>query len=353
VIPVDTVREVAAHPGLIAGVRYRPSPETVLRVGLRSLPRGDRRLARQIAAGHLEPSDPSLAEIPIERRARILDVAYDQLRYEFLAGQVTEGDSRGLSRRILIARSLIDVDGAPEIERTRVPVPQKRPDEGHESSLLALSGGWRDDESFVEFRWQPAFHDLIDDSSGFAEHMQIRFLDTRLRVYPQSNRVRLQRLTLVEATSLSPRSRVFRPMSYRFGMGLRNRRVADGNGLDDSYVWGTEGGVGLSHDPTRYLLFYGLAQARLDLGSDLEDKFSLGAGGRAGLFLGPTESRWKAHLFGDVTRHFVGDITTEVRAGLESRVTTSRNTALIADATYNRILGHDWVEASLRLNVYF
>jgi hypothetical protein len=352
VIPVDTLRALLAHPGLVSGARYRPSPETQLRAALRSLGKADREAAQAIASGQLDPSDASLQAIPAERRARVLDVAYDQLRYEFLARQVSEDESRGLSMRILVARSRIDALPE-EIPRPEIAAPTARPDQGHESSLVALSGGWRDDESFIELRWQPAFHDLIDDDSGFSRHMQVRFLDTRLRIYPQSERVILQRLTLLELTSLSPRSRIFRPVAWRFATGLRSRRVPQGARLDDIYVWRSEFGMGLSFDPTDELLLYGLAHVKLDVGGELDHDVAFGPGGQAGLFVGGAGSRLRGHLFGDVTRYVAGDTTTEIRTGVESRVTVHRNVSIVAEGTYNRAYGDSWFEGILSVNLHF
>ena len=352
VIPADALRALLAHPGLFADARYRPAPETELRVALHALRRDDRRTVRAIAAGRLDPSDESLQTIPALRRARILDVAYDQLRYEFLAKQVSEEESRALSRQILVARSRVDVDpddsAAPE-----VPVPETRPDEGHESSLFALSAGWRDDEPYVELRWQPAFHDLIDDDSGFPQHMELRFLDTRLRIYPESKRVRLQRLTLIDLTSLSPRSRVFRPVAWHFDTGLRSRRVEDYHGLKDAYVWSSEFGVGLAYDPVPSLLVYGFLHARLDVGGELDDRVAFGPGARVGAYLGGAGAAFRTHLFVDATRFLAGDTTTWLRTGLEARTTVHRNVALVAEGTYNRLYGDSWFQGALKLNLHF
>ena len=352
VIPVDTLRALLAQPGLVSGVRYRASPETHLRAELRALSREDRKAAQEIAAGGLDPEDDSVQALPVDRRARVLDVAYDQLRYGFLAHQISEEESRGVSRRILLARSRVELgsDAPPPVE---VATPKLRPDQAHDSSLVSVAGGWHDDESFVELRWQPAFHDLIDDDSGFSRYMQVRFLDTRLRIYPQSQRVRLQRLTLVELTSLSPRSRIFRPVAWRMATGLRNRRVPERGRLVDVYVWSSDYGMGLAFDPLDSLLVYGLGHAKLDVGPDLEEDVSFGLGGRAGLFLGGPGSAYAGELFAELTRYVAGDTTTELRTGLQGRVTTHRNVTVVAEGTYNRIYGQTWFEGILSLNLHF
>jgi hypothetical protein len=351
VIPVDTVRAVAAHPGLLKRTRYRPSPATKLRAALRALSPEERSLLRDLVAGRREPSDDAVAALPPERRARLLDTAYDQLRYQYLAGAVTEDASRGLARRLLTERSRLPGDGTGDA--AAVAAPAVRPDQGHASSLIALSAGWRDDESTLELRWRPAFHDLLEDASGHLAEMQVRILDTRLRVYPESGRVRLQELTVFEAGSLSPRSRVFAPWAWSTGTSVRTRRLPDGGGLDDATVWSTHIAAGLAWDPLAALLAYGLADVRLDVGPRLAHDVALGPGARAGLYLGPAEARVRGHLFGEVSYFAVGDTTTWVRGGAELRITTSRNTAIQLAIGAHRSYGETWLEAGLQLGLHF
>jgi hypothetical protein len=354
VLPVDTVRAVADQPGFVTSTRYRASPETKLRAALRSLSREDRRRVHAIMEDRLDPADEALEEIPPPRHARILDLAYDQLRYDYLAGHVSEADSRGLSRRILIARSRVgglapgENSAASEVE-----VPTVRPDQGHDTSLVALSGGWRDDESFIDFQFRPALHDLLDNGGGYPEFTEVRILDTRLRVYPESGRVRLQELTLFEIASLSPRSRAFKPWALSLGTGLRTRRVRDDGDLDDAAVWGTHIGMGLAWDPHRAILLYGLPDLRLDVGPDLKDDVSFGPGARLGVYAGRRDARWKGHLFGAFTRYALGDTTTWVRGGAELRLMISRNTAVTVEGSINRIHGESWFDGALRVNLHF
>jgi hypothetical protein len=341
-------------PQFVTSTRYRASPETKLRAGLRGLSSEDFSHVQAIVEERLAPADQTLAQIPPSRRARILDLAYDQLRYDYLAGNISEGDSRGLSRRILIARSRISGlafgENSPAIDYK---IPSVRPDQGHDTSLVELSAGWRDNESFVDFRLRPALHSLMDNSGGYPEFMEVRFLDARLRIFPESNRARLQELTFVKIESLNPRSFTFKPWSLSMGTGLRTRRVDDDGDLDDALVWGTHLGAGLAWDPHPAILLYGLSNVNLDVGSDLENDYSLGPGARLGVFAGKHEGRWKGHLFGEFTQFVLGDTTTSLRGGAELRLTTSRNTALTFEGSANRIHGENWFEGVLRVSLFF
>jgi len=354
VIPADTVKVLAAKPGFIGDVRYLPSPETSLRATLAGLAAGDRRRVRDIVAGRLDPADSSLRELTQRRHADVLDAAYDQLRYQYLAGQVTEEASRNLSRRILIARSHVGARAPGEAAAAdEIEAPDARPDQGHDSRRIALALGWRDDETFVDVEFRPALHSLLDDGRGYPEHLQIEFLTTRMRIYPESGAVRLQELTLIDMLSLSPRSRVFRPWSWGFRTGLATRRVPDRHGLDDAAVWGSEVDVGLAWDPLDGLLLYGLVGGRFDVGPDLDDDVNLGPGGRLGALLGPDDARWKGNVFGGVGRVLVGETTTQLVGGVELRLSTSRNTALVAGGSAHRVYGESWLEGRLRVDLHF
>jgi hypothetical protein len=318
VIPIDTVKVIVEHPDRVEGIRYRPSPEAELRATLRTLSRADRRSVKEIARGHLDPEDEAVRSLPAEQRARLLEAAYDRLRYEYLSGQVSEEDSRGLSRRILLARSRAGKVAPEARAESEVEVPEVRPDQGHDSMRLSVGSGWRDD----------------------------------MRIYPESGDVRLQELTLLEAVSLSPRSHVFKPWAWRFTLGVQTRRVPDRRGLDDAYVWNSEFGAGLAWDAVPALLLYGLADARLDAGPDLEDDVSFGPGGRVGALLGGSGRRWKANVFGEIARFVAGETTTLVRGVAETRISLSRNTALVFQGSVNRIHGESWLEGGGRFDLH-
>ena len=297
--------------------------------------------------------------MPSSQRAAILDTAYEQLRYEYLAGQVTEDASRNLSRRILVARARVGtLEPGAEVDTVQIEVPRVRPDQGHDSALVAVSAGgrsgdWRDGNAFVDLRLRPAFHSLMDAGGGFPEHMEIGFLDTQLRIYPETGRVRLQRLALFEALSLSPRSHVFKPWAWSVSTGLETRPVRAQNGLDEVSVWGSELGIGLAWDPVPDVLVYGLPDVRFDVGPGLEDDVSLGPGLECGSFIGGAEGRLRGHWFAAVTRFAVGDTTTWLRSGLEVRFTTSRNTAIVLEGSGNRMYREGWLEGSIHLQLHF
>ncbi len=350
VIPVDTVRALESESMFSGETAYRPSPETELRAGLGRLDADDRALVDAIVAGEIDPAGDRMQALPIDRAAQVLELSYDQLRYQYLSGATTEDESRQISYRILLARSRLGVAGERTSETGEVP--EVSPEQGHRSARLKVAAGWRDDEAYLDLGVRPALHALLDDARGYRDDMELRVLDATVRIFPESGDVRLQELTVVGATSLSPRSRIFRPWAWSFETGLATRRVADRSDLDDASVWSTELALGLAYDPIPGLLLYGLADARLDVGPDLEDDVSFGPGARAGAYWA-IGGRGRLQILGEVTRFAVGDDTTRLRGGSRFRFSATRNTAVVAEGYANRIHGETWIEGALRVNLHF
>jgi hypothetical protein len=349
-IPVDTVRDVLAEVGLAGEVRYRPSPATTLATALRALAPAARRMALELARGELDPEDERVARLAPEARAAVLGAAYEALRYAFAQDEVGEEVSRDRSYRLLRARSRAGRGGAPEAPR-----PGVRPDEGHGTALVALGGGVEDHEGYVELRVRPAFHGLLDPDAGFPGDSTISVLDTRLRYFPDSGRVRLEELVLVELQSKTPRDDFFRPLSWGLETGLRTRLFPEDDGdLDRGLVWRTGGSLGLTFAPGHGpLALYALADARLEVGSGFEHGWAVGPGVELGLELTAPGERWQGRLFGRGTRFLAGDRETHLQAGLGQHLALTRATAAVAEVGVQHYAGEGWLEARLSLQWTF
>ena len=359
VLPVDTVRAVA-RAGWVEKVSLRPSPASELQRTGNALPPDQRRLARRLASGEAEPADPELTALTREEQAHVLGVAYEALKYDFLAGRVAQDESRARSRRLLVARSRLGrLDESPDGANDPTPSTSSsrlRPDHGHPTSLVALGSGFRDGEAFVELRIRPALHDLLDPSEGHTPFNRVSVLDTRVRYEPERGRVRLEELVVLDVASMSPRDRFIRPIAWSFDTGLRTRLVADpspGDDFDPEPVWRSHGGVGLAAAATAWATVYGLAEATLDVGTALSKDVSFGPGASVGLRIDSFGERFHTHLHAGITRFLAGDRTTWYRGGLEQRLSLSQSLALQAGLHANRIDGDEWLEARLSISLYF
>jgi hypothetical protein len=350
VIPVDTVRDTLDGIGLRETVRYRASPATALAAMLRALEPDAMELTLALARGEVEPDDPRVTRLDAEERGAVLGAAYEALRYAFLQEEVGEEVARERSYRLLVARSRAAPGGAP-----RVPRPERRPDQGHGTALVALGGGVEEGEGFLELRVRPAFHGLLDAEAGFPGDSTIGFLDTRLRVFPGTGRVRLEELVLVELRSTTPWNQLFRPRSWGLETGIRTRLHPDADGdLERHSVWRSGGSLGLTYAPGEGpVTLYGLADAWLEVGSGFDSHWALGPGWELGLELGTPGDRWKGRLFARGAHFLAGDRETDLELGLGQRLTLSRSTAAVAEVGLHRYAGEDWLDARLSLQWTF
>jgi hypothetical protein len=353
VIPLDTVRSAVDHADFTGEPSYRPSPATQLRHDLDLLSREEIVFARSIAEGRLDPMGETVNSLAPPRRAAVLGVAYDELQYAFSVGRTTQEESQGLARRILIARSKLGDLGDALPPLGEVATPAIPPHEAHGSALLELASGVRDGDPYVDFRFRPAFHTLLDREGGYTQNMQIRFLDTRIRYYPDDEDARLQELTLFEAISLSPRAEVFQPFAWRLRSGFDTRRVRRSGGLKDSWVSRTDIGAGLAYRPADAVHLYLMATVLFDAGPRLDHDVSLGFGGIGGAYLRTPLDRLKLHVFVDSTEFVAGDTTTRLRTGSEARISITRNLSIVGSASYNRIAGEGWFEGGLGVGFFF
>ena len=352
VIPADTVRAVVAEPGLVEGTAYRASAATRLRHAASALPATQRRLAAALADGTVAPNDSQLEDLGDGARAAVLGTASDLLRARYLTDRESTPDEQERARRILLARSAVPVAGS---ALPPVPTPAVRPDQGHDSSRAAAGVGVRDGHFYLEARFRPAYHDLLDPVGGYTAGAQIEFLDLTFRYYTKDRDPRVHRFTLVDIVSLAPFDRFFHPISWQVGTGMFSRLVPQGrsNDLEEQYMWRSEGGAGLAVEPWSTALAYAFVDATVDYSPALEEDHAIGGGASAGVFIGPASDRVKAHLYATVTRFALGDTSTYSAIGLEGRLSLARWMAIKLGVSGNRDFDQNWVEAGLGVNAYF
>lgn len=286
-IPSDTIRTLADVPGLMGPGQYRPSMETALRHETGQLSASEQALARKVSRHALAPDAPAVGRLQPERRAAVLEVAYDALHYQLSADGVDAPVSgqagRDYANQILAARASI----SRRSPFGPMPTPKVSPEDGHRSLRVNASGVYADDNYSIGFRIRPAYHDLLDNPGGYTRGAAIDFADIGLRVDPGDGRVRLDDLHLLSITSLSPRNAWFKPVSFTADTGIRRRpssHVFTDAPNDLGYY--VQGGPGLAWGG-RDLMGYVFGQMSFDANPGLQPAWALGAGGSAGVLAYP------------------------------------------------------------------
>lgn len=349
VIPIDTVRSIVEQAGISDRVVYRPSAVEKIRHMGAALGPEERRIAAALSDGNLAPDADAVQALPAPTRTTTLAVAADKVSYE--AGK---GDAAARKRLLglLRARSRTGVKGDPVAPPEP---PAVRPDEGHGSSRLRVAGGAVDGRSFVELRWRPATHDLLDPQGGFLEGAAINFIDTAVRYHPDDGEFDLHELAVIDIESLAPRDELFEPISWHLKTGLATRRMPSGvvDELREAKLFHNEVGAGMTLRPWRNALVYGFLDGALDVSGKLDDHYAIGAGASAGIYVSDPSDRWRGHLFAKATRYFAGDTRSAFQVGLEQRVRITRNHALRLHVTGERDFRETWLDVGLGWDFYF
>jgi len=320
-IPIETVRAVLEHDGLMKRAVYRPSKRTRIERGLRQLNSAERTLIARLAAGEIQPDHPALSALTPQVRAEILDLAAEFTTYGLRSGHQQRSKVADRAWGLLAARSQIDA----ETNLMRVPAPDTRPDQGHRSARFGLGIGVRASRRFYSLQLRPAYHELADPLSGYVRGAEIEFLDTELRHYEDGG-VSLESFTVLGISSLTPRNRLFRPISWRLRAGLERLR-AQSDDVKGSLIAVLKGGAGQSFAFGEHGTIGLMAEAAVGGGSRCADT-CLATIGPSLTMLWPMTRRWSLSLDGGVQLLGTGGVADRFSVHFGQSVTLTRNLAL-------------------------
>jgi hypothetical protein len=337
-IPVDTVRAVI-DAGMVAGVEYRPANRTILEHEIRSLGPQERRLALRLAGDAAIADGAEFAALPADRQLVVAAVAYGYLRYR-AARQPRDAltAQRSLDLLRIVNRS------APAGDPVTAPPLPPAPEDGHRTAMLSLAGGWQEGEGFADFEWRLSYHDLLDAPAGYPAGASLNMGRFVVRL-GEGNHWQVQRVDLIEITSLSPRDAFFKPLSWRVDTGL-DRQWTDG---DDVLVPQVNGGAGWTFAPARGLTVFALATARLEYNHEMERELDIAPGASLGATL---RSALGSTLLDIDHYHFTGGVD-RARYALGHNVALRTNLALRLMVERSDTETDHVDEASVSLRYYF
>jgi len=269
-IPADTVR-VIVDAGVVSNVEFRPSKATVLRNQGQYLNDDEKALVVELAMSPTLNTDAVDAYSPAQQAA-IYEAAFDYLRYRVQADKLPRAGTAERSRLLLLKRSEIPQPSP----YPPVTPPAVRDDQGHETIKAAVAFGRQDNKNFTSIQFRPAYHDLLDPPAGYPVGAQIKFLELSLRHY-ETGTTKLDDLTLLNITSLTPRDIFFKPLSWRVDVGL-NRKYTETQWLLTPTL---KGGLGASYKHNNQQV-YALAEAQLETQHDLPSDGAFGLGANLG-----------------------------------------------------------------------
>jgi hypothetical protein len=319
-VPVDTIRKLDEHE-LITHVEYRPSAASQMQHKIMQLNSAQSSLARRIADDPAVLKAAEFQSLPAADKARVLEVAVSYVRYLVVKKKQGSPELRQRSLDLLSARSKIPLQDKLFDD---VQAPDVRDDKGHQTHKVALMAGEQDNDSYVELRGRVAYHDLTDLPAGYVQGAQIQMGD--LHVRSLQGDIRLQKFSVIDVFSVSPRNEFQQPISWRVQTGW-DRFITPN---DDLFAH-LDVGFGYSYEIAGAQV-YGLAETRLKSGDAFEDDFQWSGGAHlGGLYQGRglqlhIQGNWLPALAGDdsLYRDVSVDMGIRLTDNLQLRVEAER-----------------------------
>ena len=283
-IPVDTVRALD-EAGLIIGREFRPSLATLIDSGAGKLGDDYHLVEQLLTTGYVSAGEGAAdegrqtiravldAEDDIAIRREVLDTSYFILQFDKQASSARAQD-------ILAVLNTLPADTEEENDRYSERV---SPEKGHASARVATGYGEQNGAAYIDLRFRPAFHDLLDARPGFIDGASINVLSGQAKWFEQENDLHLENFSLVNVTSLSPISRWRIPLSWQFDFRFDRARLSAAESVTN---FTAAGAAGIS---VRYGAFlpYMMATGEWQLSREYDKGHSIMTGVEAGSYIYP------------------------------------------------------------------
>ncbi len=325
-LPPDTIRWLVRQPGLVGDVTARPARGTAIRRRYEALSPAERRLARRLRDEPAVVTQPAFVRLAPERQALLLELALHERQHRRAGSprDKTAPPPDPVAHRLLAARNRLPAAAPVEIEPYAT-----RPETGHASRRLGLGLGQRDGTTFLELSARASYHDLLEPDAGYTPDAQIELLSVALRRYADSDRLALERLTLLDITSLPPSNALTPRPAWRFHAGWAPYPRSD---CLDCAAFTLGGGLGLATE-TRWpwrTVWFGLPGLEFDYGNEFIGDHRAGLAMTAGALLQPATG-WKLLASATWLDYRLGETGAALRATISQHLALDRDLALRLD----------------------
>ncbi len=280
-IPIDTIRSIE-RAGLITGAHYRPSQVTILEHLLEEIPKDQLDLVQAISHDSSVMNNQKFSSLSQIEKEKIINAAYKYLRFQ----------QTGLARDPLSSKNshalLKALNTFPIHKSTPPPVPSARPENSHDSQRASFSMGEENKQQYREAAFRFSFHSLEDNEHGFLQGAQINMGNIVVRD-SDGGSLKLQRFDVIDIFSLTARTQLFAPLSWKVYTGLERQFTAGQQRL----VAHVTGGAGGAYKPFDNNLIYGLLTGRLERNRGFDNIITPALGLSTGML----------HHFGSSTAH--------------------------------------------------
>nr|WP_252053565.1 DUF4105 domain-containing protein [Acinetobacter silvestris] len=273
-IPIDTIKAIDQE-HLIKETLYRPALETQLLSQAQQHGADLAKQAHQIALAEPQHMPDLLKSYTAIDRAKILEMAYDDLYLQFVARQVSQEFAQPRFRQLLGLRSQLQIDK----QRLEPQRPHVNPVEGHSARNWSIDVGEVQGDHFVQIGHRQAYHDLKDPQGGFRMGTQLLFLDAAVQW--RNHALKFEHLDLLSVNSYNPITPFKTPLTWGFNIAWQQEAVSNGHFSehDQHGVFSLKGqsGYTLADDQREHLCFAEL-QTQLQAGKALDQGWRIGIG---------------------------------------------------------------------------
>ncbi len=280
-IPVDTVRALDEQ-NLISTRTFRASLVTQIDDYFQSQNNTSSALVLKIiavgSAGDTQ-SDSSDDKQAINQLLQVVDS--DAKKIEVLEQSYKILQFQGVSntpKAQLILQLTHALSSSASLNKTANAVNRISPEKGHNSLRVAAGYGEQNSRQYIDLRFRPAFHDLLDAPQGYVDGAAINIFELRMKWF-ESNKLRLESLSLFNVTSISPLQRWRKPLSWMFDFRFDRAQIS---AVDSVRNFVSRGGVGVSLRQ-QALTGFVLTVGEWQLSSDYDKGYSILLGLQFGL----------------------------------------------------------------------
>lgn len=336
-IPSEIVQAIHDQ-GFIQSVHYRPSQTGKLKSLLASIPQHYQPLVEQLSHDMTVADTVTFKQAPISLQKQMVSAAYQLMSQRAIGKERTPESAKRRYRMLnLLNRYPQEIQTEPEIATPSAP------QTGHNSQRLTLGGGFDDGKGYAELGYRLNYHDLLDNPDGYFKGAAINFFDLTARAY-EDNRYRLQKLELLNITSLSPRDLFFQPISWRLATGLAYQNYGE-----DKLSGYLNGGAGLSYAWIDNNLSYSFINAHLEHNEHFDHPLQPGTGISLGHLY---YSKWGTSQVEIDSKIFI-DGSYLYHAGFEHNFVLSQNQALRFSVKHFWNNHDDFNQAEFSYRLYF
>ncbi len=334
-IPVDTIRLLDRN-HLIRSRRIRASRVNTF-LHLRAELSGEEADLAEDFAKSVSAFFPDFA-MPADRKALVLDTAYELFRYKAHAINVLSAEQEVISAHILQSRSALEASShCPDF--SAIPAPET----GHSSARAGIFVGANKQNTVYDLRYRGALHDFLSDPAGYEPGSELTMGDFHARV--EKGRVFFNKAEIVKIRSASALDPWVKKVSWNFSLGLDRAKEYSCTAWKCS-IAAMDGGAGfaLGLNPENFLYFY--LNASVDAGSVLQKSWRLGMGPNLGIKLHPV-SFWRILISGGARAPLLGAHSAREKFQVEQSFTWKKNREIRVEMEQRKsyrefTLGHYW-----------